>query len=128
MKILQLFTNKIEGTDLDTFLSCYGISGLGDDHIFSKVDLHKMNTCDKLKDLSDVLHTYYIPCKATIYLQNITCKKAITILRQVLRCHGYKLKSIERNMQNTKNVFYSIVTIDQPNFTCSNSNVQVDFR
>ena len=39
--------------------------------------------------LSDDLNEYYIPCKGKKYLTDLDEKKAITILRQIVKCFNY---------------------------------------
>ncbi len=53
----------------------------------------EMNTIDKLNKIKDDLYQYYLPCKAKVYIENITLKKSITILRQFLKVHNYTLIS-----------------------------------
>ena len=40
--------------------------------------------------MKDKLESYYLPCKK-MYVQDITDKRSIVILRQFIRVHGYTL-------------------------------------
>ena len=56
----------------------------------------------------DELANYYLPCKANIYLKNITLKRCIVILRQFLKCHNYNLYSKEKFIKGVKYLIYYI--------------------
>lgn len=62
---------------------------------FSKADMDARDTSHRLS--ADVLRTlteYYVPCKARKYLaEEMSNQRCITVLRQVLRLHGYQLLS-----------------------------------
>lgn len=109
MKIHQLFRQKVETETLIKLLSCFGLIDLEDKKIFSKYDLCQQDTVNQLQDLLPELQSYYLPCKAKIYLDNLTEKKALTVLKQVLRIHGYYLLSKERNMNNKKVILYQLM-------------------
>lgn len=110
MKINQLFTQKV-GTDLlIKLLSCFGLRNLQDKRMFSKCDMAQLNTVQLLSTLVPELEIFYLPCKAKIYLAGLTEKKALTVLKQVLRLHGYHLLSQEKNMNNKKVIFYRLIS------------------
>jgi hypothetical protein len=127
MKIMQLFSRKIEGDDLTKFLSCYGLKDLYDTHIFTKHELNLLSTCDKLINMRDILKKYYIPCKARLYLEDINESRAITILRQVLRTHKYILVSAERNANHHKQICYYVKRANHPTISYAQSKVVLDF-
>ena len=53
------------------------------------------------------LEPYYYPCKARIYLhRDMTMKRAMTVLRQIVKPHGYTFYSRERLIANIKVVEY----------------------
>lgn len=109
MKINQLFTRKVETDVLLQLLHCYGLSDMNDKRMFCKYDLIQNETLSKLEAIKDQLATYYLPCKSKIYLDNINIKRSITILKQVLRLHGYFLNSKERNFNDKKLIFYQLI-------------------
>ena len=109
MKINQLFVKKIDIDVLMKLLSCFGLENLNDRKFFSKYDLLQQNTVAKLNALKPELEEYYLPCKARIYLDNITEKRGLTVLKQVLRLHNYYLLSRERNFNQKKVIFYQLV-------------------
>jgi hypothetical protein len=57
------------------------------------------------------LEPFYIPCKAQDFLHSsLTPKRAITILRHVLRAHGVNLCSVEKTFSNQKVLWYQLST------------------
>lgn len=109
MKIHQLFTKKVEVELLLRLLKCFGLKDLNDKRLFCKNDIVQNNTVGKMNEMKSVLESYYLPCKAKIYLEEVTDKRVITILKQVLRLHGYYLVSKEKNVNNKKIIFYHLV-------------------
>lgn len=109
MKIYQLFIKKVELDVLMDVLSCFGISDLSDKRLFSKIDIQYNETVRKLEELKPILTAYYLPCKAKVYLEGLTEKRAVTVLKQILRLHGYYLLSKERNVNNRKIIYYQLI-------------------
>jgi hypothetical protein len=70
-------------------------------------------TVKKLNELKPILEEYYLPCKARLYLDDMTEKKSITVLRQVLRLFKYHINSKERNINTKKIIFYSIASDEE---------------
>ena len=109
MKINQLFRKKV---DIDTLLGvmrCFGLTSLSDKRSFCKSDLLEINTVTLLTEMIPMLEEFYMPCKSKIYLENLTEKRAITVLKQMLRIHGYFLASSERNLNSCKVIFYRLM-------------------
>lgn len=109
MKINQLFTKKVDTDVVLKLLQCFGINDLNEKKVFCKYDLMQNNTVSKLNALKPELERYYLPCKAKVYLEDLTEKRAITVLKQVLRLHGYYLNSKEKNLNNKKIIFYQMI-------------------
>lgn len=110
MKINQLFGRILDEEMLMKILNCYGLRNLDDKHTFKKHDLVLLKTVEKLIALKPELEKYYLPCKAKLYLENITEKKSITILRQILRLFNFYLFSKEKNIQSRKIIFYTLTS------------------
>ena len=110
MKINQLFTKKVDTDVLIRVLNCFGLTDLNDKRYFCKYDIIQANTVHKLNIMKGELEQYYLPCKAKIYLDDgdMNEKRAITILKQILRLHGYYLHSKEKNISNRKIIFYQL--------------------
>lgn len=109
MKINQLFTQHV-GEDLVLrMLKCFGLNNFEDKRTFCKNDLVKIGTVEKLSFLITEIRSYYLPCKAKVYLDNMDERKAITVMKQVLRLHSYYLQSKEKNFNNKKVMFYTLI-------------------
>jgi hypothetical protein len=59
-------------------------------------------------DAVDLLAPYYLPCKATQFLEFTDEKRWITILRHILTPHGYVLISHETTRDKKKVIMYSV--------------------
>lgn len=108
MKINQLFNEAITHDVLLQLMSCFGLTGLNDRKSFKKHDLVSKKTVQSIKNMKHILDQFYLPCKSKLYLENMTEKKAITVLRQVLRLFDYHIASRERNINNKKIIFYTL--------------------
>ena len=99
---------------VEKLLKCFGIMHYGADVSFTKDDLRNMKTLDMVTALLPELHTYYIPCKAKVYLVNLDVPKCVTILRQIMRLHTVYLLSSQKMRNGVKSVFYVLVWPDRP--------------
>ena len=107
----QLFKNYPNEEFVINLLNIYGIKDFSDNHYFTKKDLEELNTIDNLNQLKDKLASYYIPCKAKLFVYNIDHKRAITILRQFLKTQNYTLSSKEKYIKGIKYNTYTVVSI-----------------
>ncbi len=107
-KINQLFKENIDIDFLLRLISFYGYKSLNDTLQFTINDLEKLGTHYKLMEISDTLKDFYLPCKAHIYLDDLNCHKAITILRQILKLFSIKLISKQKYIFKKKTTIYSI--------------------
>ena len=111
----HLFFRKLpEKEVLDRLLLCFGIEEYGQEVSFTKEDLKRVGTLDKVQELLADLRNYYIPCKARVYLEEVTIPKCITILRQILRLYSCYLLSNQKMKHGTKQVHYMIMYPDKP--------------
>jgi hypothetical protein len=111
MKINQLFTKMMDEETLHKLLICYNLSGLHDSRMFSKKELEQFGTVEKVSALTSDLENFYLKCKAKLYLSNITTKKCLTILKQVVRLYQFSVESHEKNINNRKVIYYQLVAI-----------------
>ena len=109
MKINQLFTKKVDTEIVLKLLECFGIHDFNEKKTFCKYDLMQNNTVQKVNALKPELESFYLPCKARVYLEDMTEKREITVLKQILRLHGYYLASKEKNINNKKIIFYQMI-------------------
>ena len=109
MPINQLFRTIPDRAFTIELLNLYGIDDFTDTHFFTKNDLDKLDTLHKLNEIKNRLDEYYIPCKSKTYLQDITLKRSIVILRHFLKCHNYNIHSKEKFIKGVKYTTYRII-------------------
>jgi hypothetical protein len=121
----QLFRHSPnEKTTLDV-LSLFGIQGFDDNHSFTRENLVDLKTVDKMDEIIDSLSLYYIPCKSKQYLTDLTEKKCITVLRQLLKIHNYTLFSKEKFVKGKKHLFYQVIPIQVELLTTNRTQNQI---
>lgn len=108
-KINQLFTKSVDRDVAERLVQCLGLKGLDDSTNFTRFDLVRVGAVTKIYAMIDQLYQYYLPCKARIYLTQINEKKAVTIVKQILRLHNYSVVAKEKNNGNQKIIVYRIV-------------------
>ncbi len=108
----QLFRVLPDTEIIQTLLETFGLTSLEDTSYFTKQTLDELDTKEKFLELKDTLWTYYLPCKAKVYLSEITNKKCITILRQFIKVHEYTLISKERYINRKKVCVYRLIKLD----------------
>ena len=105
----QLFKRYPSNELFENVLSAFGILNIEEDsNSFSRNDLKYLKTVEKINNLKPYLEKCYIPCKARTYLNNLTEKNVITILRQVLKLRNYTVSSKEKYMKGHKFIIYTI--------------------
>lgn len=75
---------------------------------FSKKTLVQKNVVNTIEPYIEELKKYYLKCKHKKYLENLTEKKIITLLRQILKPHNYVLISSEKYDNGIKYLAYVI--------------------
>ena len=74
--------------------------------------MNEIKTVDKINELTIKLSEYYLPCKCKNYLENINEKKSITILRQFVKIHNYKVSTFEKSIKGQKQMIYQLTPIN----------------
>jgi len=92
--IHQLFTRYPTDQELQKILKCYNLNGLDDDLNICHLTIKVYNTIAKLYDILDLLIDIYLPCKYK-FISNLNIKRALTILRQILRLFECKLQKYQ---------------------------------
>ena len=122
MPINQLFRQVPPIKLINDILLHLGHNGIEDRREFNKF-LFTEEIIKKMTNSLDCLSDYYIPSKKNIYMSNIDAKKMITIIKQILRPHNYKLISKEKFVKeyNKKITIYTIEDTrpKRPNTTLS---------
>lgn len=109
----QLF-RKVPSEELVVrVLNAFGLASVHDTTWFTKKDLEMYGTVDKLYTLKDELKECYLACKSRLYLNDISVKNSITILRQILKVHGYKLTVKNKYIFGKKSSLYQIVSLKE---------------
>ena len=127
----QLFRKIPDKILLDKLLEAFNLKSIDDVKLFSKLDLLNHDSVNKMNDLKVILQEYYLPCKARAYLNELTTKNIITILRQCLRIFGYKINSKEKYIKGVKYLLYHIFPIDasiQRDINCKDNKCVVIFQ
>lgn len=127
MKINQLFVKQVDIEVVYELMGCYGLKGFHDKRLFCKNDLIRNKTVEKINNMKSVLEPYYLPCKARLYLNSINEKRAITILKQIVRLYNYHLISKEKNHNNHKMIFYQLLSEDERTVPLHMKKVRMDF-
>ncbi len=109
----QLFKVKPDSYIIAKLLSAFGLEELEDSRFFTKQNMAECDTLKQVLDLCEELSEYYIPCKRKVYLENVTDKKCITILRQFIKSYHYKCMGIERSIQGKKQMTYRLLPMDK---------------
>ena len=111
MAINQLFIQKPPIDILVEICLLFGIdlNNLEKNNTFTKEDLVDMNFKENYEKIINLIDNYYLNCKKKIYLHNISDKKCITILRQLLKLYNYSLKSNEKYCNSKKYIVYSVI-------------------
>ena len=110
MNNYQLFKALPNSSILDKLEIIYPIKGFREKRVtFTKQDIYDNNTIDKLNDFISTLKTFYLPCKQRMFLNCLSFRRAMTILRQLLRVFSYKIMSKERFTKYKKHYEYTII-------------------
>ena len=109
----QLFRILPDTDIIHSLLNAFGLTSLDDTKFFTKSSLKDNETVTKINEMKDQLESYYLPCKAKNYMNNITEKRSITILRQFIKSHNYTLISKERYIDGNKVSVYRLIQDDK---------------
>ena len=105
----QLFRVNPTQEICNEVLGAFGLKSINDTTNFSKKDLELIGTVDKLYVLKQKLETFYLPCKARTYLNDLSTKNCVTILRQILKVFDRTITSREKYIRGHKFVIYQII-------------------
>jgi hypothetical protein len=97
-----------------------GLKDINDNTEFTILDMDKLNTVININSIIDEIKECYIPCKRQKYINVITNKSIITILRQFIKMHDYDLFSKEKFINGTKYLVYKIITKKDKEFSKKN--------
>ena len=100
----QLFVEIPSVEDVLAMCSAFGLKGgLTDETSFNIKQMRQLKTTEWFEENIWLLSAYYLRCKAKLYLKApFTEKACITILRQVVKAHGFHLVSRDYTDNETK--------------------------
>lgn len=108
----QVFQKLLPPELIKEIVGFFGIYALEKGKSFQNIDLEKLGTLHKIKAKLPILTQYYYPCKAKLFLNedNLTLRRAITILRQIISIKGLALEVREKFVKKTKILIYTVVS------------------
>ncbi len=107
----QLFKDLPSYEFVEDFIKLFGPTGFDEHYYFTLKDLEDNNIIEEVNSMIPKLKEYYMRCKWH-YITDLTIKKTITILRQLIRPYDYKLISTEKYKNGTKFLLYNIKYLD----------------
>lgn len=112
MKINQLFRSWVPLELVEHVVKAFGLKGVCDSSFVGKLSMYQCGTVQQVEGLVADLRSYYLPCKARLYLAlPLTPARCITILNQLLRLHGHHLCRTEKAFCNCKHKLYYIAAV-----------------
>ncbi len=108
----QTFRNLPDMNIIKNLLETFGLENLEDSRLFTREHMVEINTVDKINEMKSKLSEYYLPCKCKNYLEDINEKKCITILRQFVKIHNYKVSTFEKSIKGNKQMIYQLTPIN----------------
>lgn len=115
MTLNQLFCKRPDEYLLEILMDCFKLENLQDTTMFTKKDLAEYGTVGKINEKRGEFEKYYLPCKGKKYLNELTEKKAMTVLKQIVKTFDYFVFSKEKYIDGEKFITYQVVPIDQKN-------------
>lgn len=104
----QLFKKKPTLEFVVKVAAFYNIKEFKESQKFTISDLKSLGTVEKLNEIMDEFKEYYIKCKAKKYLENLNEKKAVTVMRQLLKSINYNIISKEKYANGLKYLEYRV--------------------
>ena len=112
MKKNQLFRKIPDETIIKKILLAFGYNSFNEKKTFSRKDLEKIKTVEKILELKSELEKFYLPCKSRSYLNGLNEKNVITVLRQCIKTCGYSVSSKEKYLKGDKFIVYTICPLE----------------
>lgn len=104
----QLFRKLPPRDFVIKILKIYGIDGFDVLKTFTLQSIQDNNVITNLQSYDSELKKYYMKCKWK-YITNLTPKKCVTLLRQLLKLYDYRVLSKEKCVKGNKFCQYSII-------------------
>lgn len=110
-KINQLFSKEPPPFNLVQCIFNDLINKSLNDYIYYEFTIKMMinkNILEKINVYIPELKKYYLKCKHSKYLENLTEKKIVTLYRQILKPYGYSINTFEKYNDGEKYLLYII--------------------
>ncbi len=107
----QLFRIKPDKEFVLTYLKLFIPYGFDNEYYkFSRYDIKRKRVIDTMKNeyFTTNFIKMYLPCKYKKYFTNITEKRTITILRQLLKMYDYNIITSEKYKNKKKYLTYNL--------------------
>jgi len=105
----QLFRKVPPKNVVIKVLNVFGLEGFDDQRYFSRKDLDSIKCVQNMNlHIKPILADFYLPCKSRTYLNDLTTKNVITILRQIVRLYNYNIISREKYIKGDKFIIYQL--------------------
>lgn len=105
----QIYSSQPSDELFQTIIEIFGLTEINVDQSFTRDDLKKRDTLNKLINLIPYLKKCYLPCKARTYLNDLNYKNIITVFRHALKTRGFSVLSREKYCKGSKYIHYRIV-------------------
>ena len=124
-EIKHLFRKKPSLELVNDILVSLRFTGLNDTRLFTKADI----SVEVFEESLPQLEPYYLPCKAARFLHRglLGPQDCITILRHIVRPHGYELATVERTYNGKKQPLYQIQPIRGDMAAFDDTDLEVSF-
>ena len=105
----QLFRKIPPKNVVINILNVFGLKDFDDQRYFSRKDLETLKCVEAMNNtMKSLLGEYYLPCKSRTYLNDLTPKNVITVLRQIVRLYDYNIISREKYIKGDKFIIYQL--------------------
>jgi hypothetical protein len=110
----QLFRVLPPRDFIEQFITIFGINNWDEYFFFTIADVDARRVADQIRDnWLERFREFYFPNKFVKFFTDINTKKAIIILRQLLRTVQYKLRSQDKFKGRQKYILYNIQPVHQ---------------
>jgi hypothetical protein len=123
----QLFKINPDTAIIQSLVEAFGLTDIDDSRYFTRENMTNSQTRDKIVGLSDQLTDFYLPCKAKVYLTDLTDKKCITILRQFIKPLHYQCLGKEKSISGKKQMTYRLSVNERHQQVSSHPEVPREF-
>ena len=109
MPLLQIFKSAPTDEIISMALQVTGFETLDSNKIIQREHINTVEVISQFKLIQPLISNFYLPCKAKIFIkEEPDAKNIITILRHLVKLHGYGIQTHEKVKFKTKVIYYQI--------------------